>query len=90
MNLADWRSDVGRTGFHSRLTTSAACRGWPLWGNQDGKLSEKRVLAPTSDRRFNCLRNTLCGPVTRAFSLFMGKIISRKLFQVGFFDLSLK
>jgi hypothetical protein len=38
------------------------------------KLSQKRALALTHDRRFNRLRTVPTGPVTRAFSVIIGKV----------------
>jgi hypothetical protein len=47
-----------------------------LRGNQNRKLSQKRVLALTHDRRFNRLRNVPSGIVTRAFSALYGNVYS--------------
>ena len=52
---------------------AAACRELGRFGNQKRKLSQKRALATTRDRRFNRLRYVPSSRVTRAFTLFMGK-----------------
>src|ERR1700677_2779582 len=53
---------------------AAVRRGCPLPGNQNRKLSQKRALALTHDRRFNRLRNVPSGPATRALSALFGKV----------------
>ena len=59
------RPDGDGTAGTARDRPSATGDEWPLRGNQNGKLSQNRVLALTHDRRFNRLRNVPCGLVTR-------------------------